>query len=127
MQTYAQIGINQNVDWLAKARKVQHDAVRTNNLPQLDNSDFFAELETTRQPPQRRLTDQEQDADHERSPPSTLPAVRKRISVRWGDLWFDGLVTACKKGLDSHGCDATVSHILYDAAHGFRPSRTHRH
>ena len=60
-----------------------------------------------------------------RSPiqPTRLPAVRTRIPVRWGDLWFDGVVTACKKGLlDANGRDATVSHILYDAAHGYRPS-----
>ena len=51
--------------------------------------------------------------------------MRTRISdsVRWGDLWFDGLVMACEKGLDANGRDATVSHVLYDAAHGYRPSR----
>ena len=117
VQTYAQIGTQQNVDWLRKAHQVQHDAVRTNNLPQLDNSDYFAEFEHQRNPPQRQGTAVSPDSS------TRLPAVRTRISVRWGDLWFDGLVTACKKGLDANGRDATVSHILYDAAHGFRPSR----
>ena len=46
-----------------------------------------------------------------------LPAVRTRISVRWGGLWFDGLVTAFKKELDAKGRDATESHVLYDVAH----------
>ena len=126
MQTYAQIGIQQNAEWLRKAHQVQHDAVRTNNLPQLDNSDYFAEFERVRHSPQRTLASDAAAgvaAANDSNAPARLPAVRTRISVRWGDLWFDGVVTACKKGLDANGREATVSHILYDAAHGYRPSR----
>ena len=118
VQTYAQIGISQNVDWLQKAAAVQHDAVRTNNLPQLDNSQYFADLDTQQPRPQTTLADDEEDPAC-----GGLPAVRSRISIRWGDIWFAGVVTSCKRGLDSAGRAATVHHILYDAAHGYRPSR----
>jgi len=118
VQTYAQLGISQNVSWLQKAAAVQHDAVRTNNLPQLDNSQYFADFESSRERPQRTLDD-----DDDAPADGSLPSTRTRISVRWGDLWFDGVVSACKRGLDSMGRAATVHHVLYDANHGFRPSR----
>ena len=54
--------------------------------------------------------------------PAAPPPSRTRVSLRWGGLWFDGIVTATKRGLDANGCDAIVSHVLYSAAHGFRPS-----
>ena len=97
---------------------MQHDAVRTNNLPQLDNSEYFADYDRERQRPQTTL-----EADADDSAATGLPPTRARLSVRWGDLWFDGVVSSCKRGLDSQGRAATVHHILYDAAHGFRPSR----
>ena len=115
VQTYAQIGIQQNVEWLRKAALVEHDAVRTNNLPQLDNSKYFADFDVTdRARPQHEAADDED---------SHLPRARDRVSLRWGDIWFKGVVTACKMGLDSCGNRATVHHVLYDAALGFRPSR----
>ena len=55
----------------------------------LDNSSYFADFETERAAPQRRLARQG-DAAAQAASPVTLPAVRTRISVRWGDLWFDG-------------------------------------
>ena len=93
--------------------------MRTNNLPALDNSQYFADFENQRDRPQRTLEDDE----HAGGAPSGLPAVRTRVTVRWGDLWFPGVVISCKRGLDSQGRQATVHHLLYDAAHGFRPSK----
>ena len=101
VQTYAQLGIQQNAEWLRKAHQVQHDAVRTNNLPQLDNSDYFAEFERVRHSPQRTLaTDAAVNAaaTNDANAPTRLPAVRTRISVRWGDLWFV-LVRRSRHGL----------------------------
>ena len=117
VQTYAQLGISQNVAWLTKAADVQHDAVRTNNLPQLDNSNYFADFDGDRTRPQHTAADDDSGND------GSLPRVRDRLSLRWGDVWFAGVVTSCKRGLDSRGYAATVHHVLYDAAHGFRPSR----
>jgi len=119
VQTYAQIGIGQNIDWLAKAAKVQHDAVRTNNLPQLDSSEFFSEFEADHPRPQRTTADDGDDSGLA----DGLPATRDRVSVRWGDLWFDGVITSTNRGYSSTGQSAVVHHILYDAAHGFRPSK----
>ena len=119
VQTYAQIGIGQNIDWLAKAAKVQHDAVRTNNLPQLDSSEFFSEFEADHPRPQRTTADDGNDSGLA----DGLPATRDRVSVRWGDLWFDGVITSTNRGYSSTGQSAVVHHILYDAAHGFRPSK----
>lgn len=120
VQTYAQIGISQNISWLAKAARVQHDAVRTNNLPQLDHSELFAELEQDRARPARTL-DSDGRAEDDQS--GGLPPIRTRVSVLWGDQWFDGLVTATQRGYSATGQSAVTHHILYDAAHGYRPSR----
>jgi hypothetical protein len=120
VQTYAQMGIQQNIAWLAKATAVQHDAVRTNNLPQLDNSEYFADFQRSRVAQQRTVAS---EASATPEGPPALPAVRTRVTVRWGEEWYDGLVTSAKNGLDAQGRDARLHHLLYDAARGFPPTR----
>ena len=109
---------------LPRFRRTQRDTTTnrvdaeyiTNNLPQLDNSEYFADFDTTRIAPQRHLVVPSHEA-------RTTPAPRTRIAVRWGDLWFAGVIVSVRAGLDAMGHPATVAHVLYDAAHGYRPSR----
>ena len=108
VQTYAQVGSQENVRWIHRAHAVRFDAVRTNNMVALDNSDAYAELSHSR-------------AAQRRAPPSPLyPAVKQRVEVKWGDEWYAGLCTSRKQGANSAGQDATLHRVLYDAVGAWR-------
>lgn len=113
VQKYAQIGTQQNVDWLRKAHSIRYDAVRTNNMVALDHSEALAELEQRAFQPRP-------------APAAALPHAGSRMEVLWGDEWFVGTCTSRRQGLNSEGQQATVYRVLYDEARG-HPSRASWH
>ncbi|MGA1354738.1 MAG: hypothetical protein ACO32I_08220 [Candidatus Limnocylindrus sp.] len=102
VQKYAQVGSADNIRWIQMAHAVRFDAVRTNNLVQLDNADAYAELA---------------DRAFRPTPAAarSLPAVRTRAEVQWGDEWYAGIFTSRRRGPNTEGRDAWLYRILYDA------------
>ena len=113
MQTYAQVGTEQHISWIRRARATTHDAVRTNNLVALDNADAYADLD---QPRARQLPHHMPN----------VPDVGARIEVRWGDEWFAGVCTSRRQGTNSNQQRATLHRIVYDAVNGW-PSTSYWH
>ena len=111
------MGTAENVTWLRKAATIDFDALRTANIPQLDNAEALAELT---QPdddiPPRRLA----RAAAAASPPQPLPppVLRPgaRVQVLWGETWFSGTFTSSRAGIGVHGQPARLYRIYYDAA-----------
>ncbi|KAL1504085.1 hypothetical protein AB1Y20_010495 [Prymnesium parvum] len=102
VQKYAQVGANENVDWIARAHAVRFDAVRTNNMVALDNSEAYAQLDSNAFVRAHAVD-------------RTVPSLSSRIRVQWGDEWFAGVVTSRRQGLNSAAAPATLHRVLYDA------------
>lgn len=102
VQKYAQVGSADNIRWVQMAHAVRFDAVRTNNLVQLDNAEAYAQLA---------------DGAFRLAPAlsRTLPALRDRVEVQWGDEWFAGVVTSRRRGVNTEGKEAWLYRVLYDA------------
>ncbi|KAL1495579.1 hypothetical protein AB1Y20_016940 [Prymnesium parvum] len=88
--------------WLTRAHAVRYDAVRTNNMVALDNSDAYACLDSNAR-------------DRMPAAARAAPPLRSRVRVEWGDEWYAGIVTSRKQGLNSNGASATLHRVLYDA------------
>ena len=124
LRVYAQLDVGEQVEWLRKAAKVNFDAMRTANIPQLDNAEALAELaQPTVAAPTRAAVQRAETRDDEA--PTTIPppllTAGDRVKVKWGERWFHGTFTSSRRGLGYDGKLTRIYRIWYDGASGWRP------
>ena len=109
LQKYAQIGCDDNVEWIRRAHAQRFEAYRTTNLVQLDNSAELCELAGT---PARRSRPVE----------TVAVAAGTRVRVLWGEEWWPATCGASKRGESSRDSDVLLHHIKYDAVGSWPPT-----
>ena len=120
LQHYAQIGTSMHTTWLRRAERTTFDAVRTANLPALDNAEHYAQLlgngGTT--PPRARAV--AAAATTPRQPHAVPPPLLQsgeRIEVLWGDRYFVGTFTS-SRAQPQQG--TRLHRVMYDAVDAWR-------
>jgi hypothetical protein len=115
IRAYADIGLSEHDHWLALAENARVDSVRVANLPQLDNSEGFAEIID---PAMYARTPTRAHAVQPPGAPTPLPppclTAGSRVEVLWGDTYFAGTFTSSRAGLDTDGNSARLYRIMYD-------------
>lgn len=121
LQVYAQLDSTNHTAWLRKAAEVSFDALRTANIPQLDNAEELAELAQPTARTTARPTAQPAGAVAAQQPiPTPLLQPGARVQVQWGDRWFRGTFTSSRAGIGYDGQRTRLYRIWYDAASGWR-------
>ena len=122
LQEYAQIGITRHDYWLQRADSVMYDAVRTANLPALDNSEHFADLDGNDERRRQRATQAQatDEAPRPLTPHPPLLAPQSRLRVRWGDEWWASTYTSSRRGTNASGEQTRLYRVAYDAERGWR-------
>jgi hypothetical protein len=125
LAVYAQMSTDDHIAWLRKAATVEFDALRTANIPQLDNAEELAEIANPSPgaTPARAAAGAARPAAA-RTPTSAIPAPRlapsERIEVRHGDTWYAGTFTSSRAGTGYDGQPTRIYRILYDAVDHWR-------
>lgn len=121
LRVYAQLDSTNHTAWLRKAAEVSFDALRTANIPQLDNAEELAELAQPTARTTARPTAQPAGAVAAQQPiPTPLLQPGARVQVQWGDRWFRGTFTSSRAGIGYDGQRTRLYRIWYDAASGWR-------
>ena len=109
LQKYAQVGCDENVEWIRRAHQTRFEAYRTNNLVRLDHTDELAELsDGLSRAPSRPV-----------ARASTAIPAQARLEVLWGDQWWPGTCLSRKHGFAADGSAAPLHCVRYDAQHGW--------
>ena len=121
LAVYAQMSTDDYIMWLRKAATIDFDALRTANLPQLDNAEELAELAnpSPAATPARGTATPTGAAQPPMPPPTPLVAPRDRLEVLHGDTWYAGTFTSSRLGVGYDGRPARIYRVLYDAADGW--------
>ena len=125
VQTYAQLGTAQHIPLLRRAQQVELDAVRTGNIPELDNSAMLAHLLRGDRSARARASavTAASSVAAPRAIPPPLLQPGDRIEVLWGDEYFAGAFTSSRADATQH---RRLHRIMYDAARGW-PAQAHWH
>ena len=125
VQTYAQLGTSMHIPLLRQAQRVEFDAIRTGNIPELDNSAMFAQLlrgDTQATARASRVT-AAADAQRVAAVPPPLLQANDRVEVLWGDRYFAGTFTSSRADAAQ---GRRLHRILYDRVDAW-PAQPHWH
>ena len=118
LAVYAQMSTDDYTMWLRKAANLDFDALRTANLPQLDNAEALAELANPAPAaapaqPQRAVAAVHGAA---RAIPAPLVAAGDRLEVLHGETWYAATFTSSRAGAGYDGQPTRIYRVVYDAA-----------